>query len=817
MTESNKFKTVNENCKKLESQLQSHHLEWQESMAESKECWMEQGTMIDQLALQMETISTQFQQFIASQPARRDIGTNSKGILTTPGTKKETRMPVSVERIAPGHRNQFRGDQMMGQELHKIGYNIPLPRVEMPTFRGENPRGGKKSLIMPYLGGPDQRNVMVLYSTMEGWPAILQPLPLIQIGWKDQNLTQIAYLSREKGWDSVSSVETSTLRDIDAIQKGYEFKANLKVLKLGRHDIVLGVDWLKQYSPVEGEEKPTGAAIEIESLLKEFTGLFEESQTLPPARRFDHKILLKTGSQVVNIRPYKILLVKKKDHTWRFCIDYRQLNKQTIKNKFPIPLIDDLLDELHGSKFFSKLDLRSGYHQVRMYKEDIEKRAFRTHHGHYEFRVMPFGLTNALATFQALMNSLTFELHLAHLRQVLETLHANQLFAKKSKCAFGEQQIEYLGHVISIKGVAIDKRKIEAVANWPTPYLTLPDFSKPFMLETDACDYGLGAVLSQEEKPVTYFSKSLSAKHLGLSINEKEYLAILMAVEKWRHYLEQEQFIIQTDHESLKYLLDQKIHTPIQKKGLLKLLGLKYKILYRKGRENIVADVLSRKGNSNLSTKENRTLIAITNILPAWYEDVYASYEKDLIVTDKDRIFTSVFWKELFKKLGVRMLMSTAYHPQIDGQTERWWYNSSHHSTLGMSLFKALYGYAPPQREWLAHEPTPIAAVEAPYRQNSVVVRKNLKLNPRYYGPFQIIKKIGMVAYELKLPISNKKGRMQIMPLAIMDRKLMKKGNGVATAVLVQWSNLYPEDSTWEDLFDLQKQFPDCQAIFKAS
>jgi hypothetical protein len=133
-----------------------------------------------------------------------------------------------------------------------------------------------------------------------------------------------------------------------------------------------------------------------------------------------------------------------------------------------------------------------------------------------------------------------------------------------------------------------------------------------------------------------------------------------------------------------------------------------------------------------------------------------------------------------------------------------------------------------------------------PYRQNSVAVRKNLKLNPRYYGPFQISKRIGMVAYELKLPegslihpvfhvsllkkkvgdativssklpISDKEGRMQIMPLAILDRKLMKKGNGAATAVLVQWSNLYPEDATWEDLSDLQKQFPDCQAIFEAS
>jgi hypothetical protein len=200
--------------------------------------------------------------------------------------------------------------------------------------------------------------------------------------------------------------------------------------------------------------------------------------------------MLKYGIVVPSLNHFAslVLLVKKKDNSWRFCVDYRKLNNINVKNKFPLRVIDEFLDQIAGDQYFTTIDLPSRFNQIRMVPEDEAKTTFKTHHGHFQFRVMPFGLCNAPATFQCLMNSIftmymrkfvlvfmdnilifskTLEDHVEHLKLVFQIMYDHKLFIKFSKCTFVQHQICYLGHIISQHGVATDPAKTEAMLNWP--------------------------------------------------------------------------------------------------------------------------------------------------------------------------------------------------------------------------------------------------------------------------------------------------------------------------------------------------------------
>ncbi|CAM8994324.1 unnamed protein product [Rhodiola kirilowii] len=774
---------------------------------------------------------------------------------------------------------------------------------------------------------------------------------------------------------------------------------------------------------------------ELSRLLNDHLKVFEPPKGLPPQRNIDHQVPLQQGAGPVKARPYRYA---------------RSLNSITIKDRYPIPIIDELFDELHGASIFSKIDLRAGYHQIRMHEADVFKTAFKTHDGHFEFLVMPFGLTNAPSTFQAAMNDLfrpmlrRFVLvffddiliyskgwreHLEHLYEVLVTLAKHCYFAKPSKCDIACSRVQYLGHLISHAGVEVDGDKIQVVKDWPTPgsikqlrsflglagyyrrfvrnhaqvsapltdllrkdayawspmaaeafnalkkalattpVLALPDFTHPFTIQTDASGSGIGAVLLQHSRPLAYFSKKFTPTMQRSSTYNRELCALVAAVHKWRQYLLGGRFVIETDHQPLRTILTQTIHTPEQQKWIAKLMGFDFEVKYRPGRNNGPADALSRVPEASMAAMQGHSrpvygiLLVLRNLYQRdvtalqLYKDIqqhpeqHEGYQildglilyrdrllvpkdptlKDLIlqeyhdtllgghagvqrtlsrsittapqgllqpllmtvgvwtdiamdfithlpsskgltvilvvvdrltkyghfsalsagftaesvarvfvrdvcrlhglpasiVSDRDPVFMSMFWKELFKLQGTRLSHSSAYHPQTDGQTEvlnrvledylrcyvnenqtNWpellpWaelhYNTAQHTATGFTPFEVVYGQAPlalkdyvPGQSALAsvdqlltqrsHLMTELKANLArarhrmvqqankhrrdiefqvrdwvyvklqPYRQTSGRNQRCSKLAKRYYGPFQILARIGQVTYKLQLP-----------------------------------------------------------------
>nr|CAD1823400.1 unnamed protein product [Ananas comosus var. bracteatus] len=368
------------------------------------------------------------------------------------------------------------------------------------------------------------------------------------------------------------------------------------------------------------------------------------------------------------------LLTPKKDGTWRICVDSRAVNKITIKYRFPIPRIDDMLDMLGGAKIFSRIDLKSGYHQIRIRLGDEWKTAFKTKGGLYEWLVMPFGLSNAPSTFMRFMNqvlrpfigkfvvvyfddiliySTSPETHIDHLRQVLQTLRDNSLYLNLKKCTFLTDSLTFLGYVVSTEGIKVDPVKIEAIQNWPTPktiteirsfhglasfyrrfirnfssliapitdclkggkftwtseaeksfqlvkdkltkapVLALPDFEKVFEIDCDASHIGIGGVLSQEKRSIAFFSEKLNDARARYSTYDLEFYAIVQALKHWRPYLIHREFILNSDHEALRYLNSQKNLNKRHAKWSAFLQEYTFHLRHKQGIAKRVADALS--------------------------------------------------------------------------------------------------------------------------------------------------------------------------------------------------------------------------------
>jgi hypothetical protein len=326
------------------------------------------------------------------------------------------------------------------------------------------------------------------------------------------------------------------------------------------------------------------------SLLQEFEHVFpkEMPNELPPIRGIEHQIDFVPGAAIPNRPAYRsnpeetkelqrqvvedlmskeyvresmsqcavpVLLVRKKDGTWRMCVDCRAINNITVKYRHPIPRLDDMLDELHGSCIFSKIDFKSGYHQIRMKEGDEWKTVFKTKYGLYEWLVMPFGLTNAPSTFMRLMNhalraflgrfvvvyfddilvySKSLDEHVDYLHCVLAVLRKEKLNANLKKCSFYLDKVVFLGYVVSAKGIAVDEEKVKAVKEWPTT-----------------------KSITEEKRSIAYFSEKLNGAAVNYQTYDKELYALVGALETWQHYLWPKEFVIHTDHESLKHLKGQ--------------------------------------------------------------------------------------------------------------------------------------------------------------------------------------------------------------------------------------------------------------------
>ena len=515
----------------------------------------------------------------------------------------------------------------------------------------------------------------------------------------------------------VTTVHGAPSQQINATQTISQ-RLNEAALKDNKQQALLKEPGLKDLVPAE---------------YRDFSDVFSKTSfdELPPRKPWDHAIELKPGSEpkfckiypmnldeqaqlddflaenlaTGRIRPSKspmaapVFFIKKKEGALRLVQDYRALNSMTIKNKYPLPLISELINKLRGAKYFTALDVRWGYNNVRMKQGDEWKAAFRTNRGLFEPLVMFFGLCNSPATFQTMMNeifrdlitegrvvvyiddilifSMTMEEHRETVRRVLEILRKNNLYLKPEKCKFHREKVEYLGLVVSHNSIEMDPIKVKGVSEWPTarnkkdvqsflgfvnfyqhfiqdfakiakplheltgkktwkwleaqqnsfeqlkkalvssPILRMADDHSPYRVEADSSDFATGAVLSQEQNgvwhPIGYMSRSLNEVERNYPIHDKELLAVMRALEEWRHYLEgaTHRVEILTDHKNLEYFQTARKLNRRQARWSLYLSRFDFAFKHRPGKSSGKPDALSRRADHGHGDDDNKDVVLL--------------------------------------------------------------------------------------------------------------------------------------------------------------------------------------------------------------
>ncbi|GKA26369.1 putative reverse transcriptase domain-containing protein [Tanacetum coccineum] len=770
--------------------------------------------------------------------------------------------------------------------------------------------------------------------------------------------------------DGRTSETNTVLRGRTLGLLGHPFNIDLMPIDLGSFDVIIGMDWLAKnhavivydekivHIPYENEilivqgdksEKEKKSTLSIISCVKgPIKVLGERLSSISWAkivydegkqRRVEGEATQRRadfpGAAPVARASYRLARsemeelstqlqeLSKKDGSFRMCIDYHELNKLTVKNRYPLPRIDDLFDQLQGSSVYSKIDLRSGYHQLRVRDEDIPKTAFRTRYGHYEFQVMPFGLTNTPAVFMDLMNRTNFRVTQEGriVCQVLEVrLLAVEGFSKIAKPMTKLTQKSVKFNWSEKEEIVFQTLKQKL---YGAPILALPEGSENFIVCCDASHKGLGAVLMQKEKVIAYASYQLKIHEKNYTTHNLELGAVVFALKMWRHYLYGMKCVVFTDHKSLQHILDQKELNMRQRRWLELLSDYDCELRYHPGKANVVADALSQKSKpkplrvralvmtiglnlpvqilnakvearkeenygtedlsgmiKNLEPRADGTLcLKNRSWIPCFdrltksahfllmketdtMEKLTRQYLKEVvsrhgvpvsIISHRDSKFTSHLWKSLnealvlpFEALYGRKCRSPICWaevgdaqltgPEIVRETTEKIIQIKHRL---QALRDRQRSYADKRRKPLEFQVEDKVMLKVSPWKGVIRFGKPGKLNPRYIGPFKILAKVGMVAYQLELPeklsrvhstfhVSNLKKCLSDEPLAIpldeihvddklnfieepveiIDREVKGLKKSRIPIVKVRWNSRRGPEYTWEREDQMQKKYP---------